>query len=179
MLTIMVPIQESFDEATQSFVTTTGFKLDLEHSLVSLSKWEAFFEKPFIGTEKTNEELLWYVRAMILTPDVSDEQFSRLNQKNVDQINEYIGAKMTATWFTEPKNQPRKKETITNEIIYHWMISLGIPAEFQHWHINRLLTLIRVCNLKNQPPKKVDRQTAAQQQREQNRQRLARYGTKG
>jgi hypothetical protein len=180
VLTLTIPEQELFDEDKEEFVYLPQVVLELEHSLVSLSKWESIYEKPFLETtEKTPQEALDYIKAMILTPDFSPEDLTRLSQANLMAINAHIDAKMTATWFSETQNHPPSREKITAELIYYWMISLNIPIEFQYWHLNRLFTLIKIFNVKNTPPKKMSSTELAARNRKLNEERKARFGTRG
>lgn len=180
MLHITVVGTEMFDETRQEFITHGDYNLVLEHSLVSLSKWESEYEKPFLGeSEKTTEEIFGYIKAMNLTPEVPEEIFRRLSEENVKTINDYIDAKMSATWFSEQPGAPRSREVITSEVIYYWMIAFNIPFECETWHLNRLFTLIRVCNIKQAKPEKMSRAEIAARNRELNAQRKAQYGTRG
>ena len=179
MLQITIPATEFYDEVNERFVNTKEQTLVLEHSLVSLSKWESKWCKPFISNKHTFEETADYVRCMTITQNVDPSVYASLTDENVRQVNEYIDAKMTATWFTEKTKGKSSSEQITSELIYYWMISLNIPFECQKWHLNRLLTLIRVCNEKNQPPKKMSRRDTLNQYRALNAARRRQYSARG
>lgn len=158
MLQIVIPDKEIYNEAKNEFIQVKGTTLTLEHSLVSISKWEAKWNKPFLDKnyQKTNEETIDYIRCMTLTQNVDPNIYYALSNDNLEEIRKYIEAPMTATTFSNhEKKGPHNSEIITSELVYYWMIAHNIPVEFQKWHLNRLLTLIRVCNIKNSPPKKM------------------------
>lgn len=179
MLTITVPGTELWDEESEKFINTEEYSLQLEHSLVSLSKWESSLEKPFLGPgEKSTYELIEYIKCMTISPGVPPEVYSRLTPENFSSIDKYINAKMTATWFNEEKPS-RTREVITAELIYYWMFTVGIPLECENWHLNRLFTLIRVFNVKNTPGKKLSRKDMAAQRTALNEQRRKQLGTRG
>ena len=158
MLKLVIPEIELYDESTNEFINHDEVTLSLEHSLVSLSKWESRWNKPFLSKdEKTLDETIDYIRCMTITQNVKDDVYKRLTNDNINQVKNYMDANMTATTF--PKGDgTRNREIITAEIIYYWMIALNIPFECQKWHLNRLLTLVNVCNVKNSPPKKMGKQ---------------------
>lgn len=179
MLTITIPGKEFFDADSETFFTKEDVVLELEHSLVSLSKWESIFKKPFLGKDtKTTEEVNAYIKCMTITKNVESEAFTKLSDENYAEINAYIDDKHSATWFNETPGS-RSSEIITSELIYYWLISYNIPFEVQHWHLNRLLTLIKVCNAKNSKPKKMSRSAIAAQYRDLNAKRKAQLGTSG
>lgn len=158
MLHIVVPKTELWDESKNEFISCEETHLQLEHSLVSVSKWEAKWRKPFLSKEpKTQEETTDYVKCMTITQNVKPEVYQCLTPKNISTINDYISAPMTATTFSEDRSGRANREQVTSELIYYWMITLNIPVEFQKWHLNRLLTLVKICNIKNQPPKKMSK----------------------
>lgn len=181
MLQITIPATEQWDEAKQEFINTKEQKLQLEHSLVSLSKWESKWCKPFLGKdEKTDEETIDYIRCMTITQNVDPSVYDFIPNDVREQITKYINAPMTATWFSkEQKGGKGSSEQITSELVYYWMISLNIPFECQKWHLNRLLTLIRVCNVKNQPPKKMSKKSLMSRNAALNAARRKQFNTKG
>jgi hypothetical protein len=179
MLDIIIPKSERYDEKRGEFIYTKEQKLCLEHSLISLSKWESKYEKPFLSTKKTALETLDYIRFMTLTQNVSPEVYFNLSKENVEAIQAYIEAPMTATTVPKSKKKNPYKETITAELIYYWMIALNIPFECQKWHLNRLLKLIEVCSYKSEPPRKMSRNEILQRNRKLNAERRARLNTKG
>ena len=180
MLEITIPAIELWDEEKQEFINKKEQTLQLEHSLVSLSKWESKWCKSFLYTkEKTFEETLDYIKCMTITQNVSDNVYTRLTNKNIEDINNYIAAPMTATVFYDNKNQGGKNETVTAELIYYWMISLNIPFECQKWHLNKLITLIRVCNVKNTPPKKMSKRELMSRNASLNAARRKQLNTRG
>lgn len=152
MLSITLPDVELFDESTSSFVYVKGQTITLEHSLVSISKWESTWKEPFLSDKKkTRDQTIDYIKCMTITQNVNPLLYKNLSKNVLDTIQEYMNDSMTATWFGESKDPNRQRKTIrgrviTSELIYYWMIEAGIPIECQKWHINRLMTLIQVCN---------------------------------
>ena len=180
MLRITIPGQELWDSRSQTFVNTKEQTLQLEHSLVSLSKWESKWCKPFLTkADKTYEETLDYIKCMTLTQNVDPSVYDRLTVGNIEEINRYIDHPMTATTFSEDKTAKKKGEQVTAELIYYWMISLNIPPEYRKWHLNQLLTLIRVCNVKNTPPKKMSKRELMSRNAELNAANKKRFNSKG
>ena len=157
MLKITIPSIELYDESSGAFTHTKEQVLHMEHSLVSLSKWESKWKKPFISKEgKTTEETIDYIKHMTITQNVDPKLYDYITNDNITAVQEYIAEPMTATTFSNGDNKPTR-EIITAEIIYYWMVSFNIPFECQKWHLNKLLTLVNVCNIKNSPPKKMTR----------------------
>lgn len=183
MLEITVPASEALNTKTNEFIYYKEQKLTLEHSLISISAWEAKHHKPYLNTEKTTQEVLDYVRCMTINKITDMTVYQRLTPQNIQEITDYISDSMSATWFAEEKEKEgsakQKKETITSELIYYWMVAYQIPFECQKWHINRLLTLIRVYTEKNKEPKKKSAKEAAIERRNLNAARKAKSHSKG
>lgn len=182
MLELLIPATEWYDEKKNEFITILpkDQHLRLEHSLVSLSKWESKWCKPFLSLEpKTLEESVDYIRCMTITQNVDPKAYSCVNNSHIAKVNEYIEAPMTATTFWQ-KSNGGPKEVVTSELIYYWMIALNIPFECQKWHLNRLLTLINVCNIKNSPDSnKMSNREIYERNRALNEARKKQYHTKG
>ena len=183
MKKITVPAcAEQYDEVNNVFIPATKEQtLSLEHSLVSLSKWEAKWRRSYINDgPKTIEEQIDYVRCMTLTQNVDPNVYTVLSAKPklLAEVSAYINESMTATTF--PKgNRPPSREIITSEIIYYWMVFHNIPFECQKWHLSRLLTLINVCNVKSAPQKKMSRQEIMTRNRALNAARRKRLHSRG
>lgn len=188
MLEIVVPAGEFYDEKKEEFVTLSKPQiLQMEHSLISIAKWEEKWAIPYFSEKekKTSEQVLDYLRCMTINKNVDQECYNHLTAENVQRINEYIESKHTATWFSSDEKQNfikkggRKSDIITSEIFYYWMIALQIPFECEKWHINRLITLIRVCQEKNEPAKKMSKADILKRNRSLNAARRAALHTKG
>jgi hypothetical protein len=180
MLKLIVSGEECFNEETGNFETVGDFELELEHSLVSLSKWESRYQKPFLtNNNKSPQEILGYVEAMIISPIYPKDLFSRLSQENITQINDYIESKESATSFGSMPERKGRGEVITAELIYYWMVAFNIPFVCEYWHLNRLFALVRICNIKNSKPQKMSRNEISNRNRELNARRKAEYNTSG
>lgn len=180
MLTITISGEDLYDEAANKFITLDDVDIELEHSLVSLSKWESKYQRPFLALgEKTPEEIVWYIYFMVISPGGNFEILSRLSQANMTKINEYIQSKESATTFGTMPERKGRSENITAELVYYWMTAFNIPWEAQYWHLNRLFALIRICNIKQGKPKKMSKSEIAARNRELNAQRRAELNTKG
>ena len=180
MLKLMLQEEEYYNEETETFETVGSIEIELEHSLISLSKWESKFKKPFLSPEKkTSDEILYYVESMIISPIHPSNTFELLTQKTIDKINDYIESSESATTFGSMPERKGRGEVITAELIYYWMVAFNIPFECEYWHLNRLFALIRICNIKNSPQKKMSRNEVSQRNRELNAVRKAQFNTNG
>lgn len=180
MLKVIVPSFEVYDEKQNLFITVKECRLSLEHSLVSISKWESIYQKPFLRSKnKTTAEVLEYIKCMTLTQNVDPLIYSNLPSDVIKQITDYIAAPMTATTFSKKEEQHGRKEIVTSELIYYWMVAYQIPFECEKWHINRLLTLIRICAIKNEPPKKMSKADVMRNNAALNAKRRAALHSKG
>lgn len=181
MLTILVPESERYDEEKNEFIHTKETSLQLEHSLISLSKWESKWHKPFFHptSAKTNDEILDYIRCMTLTQNVKPEVYYSLTTNNVREIQNYIDDTMTATTFSNVRPGPPSRDVVTSELIYYWMIAYNIPVEFEKWHLNRLLTLIKICTIKNSKPQKMTKKEILTRNAALNATRKRQFNTSG
>ena len=180
MLRITIPATELWDEDKEEFINIKEQTLQLEHSLVSLSKWESKWHKPFLSKDiKTEEENIDYIKCMTITQNVDPKVYVFIPNDMREKIKEYIVDKMTATGFNDEKSGKGGSEQITSELIYYWMITQNIPIKCEKWHLNRLLTLIKVCNVKNQPPKKMGKKALMSQRAQLNAARRKQLNTRG
>ena len=181
MLQLVVPMEpEMWDEVNEVVIPPKTVTLQLEQSLVSLSKWESKWCKPFLSNKGlTDEESLDYIKCMVISKNVNPEVFDHFTKDNVKAVIDYINAPMTATTFSKESNGKTNKEIVTSELIYYWMIAYNIPSEYQKWHLNRLLTLIRVCGIKNAPPKKMGKGEIMRNNAALNAARRAKLHSKG
>lgn len=182
MLRITIEPFEGYDEDKEEFVQVgETVVLDLEHSLLSLSKWESKHQKPFLSAaeKKTAREIYDYLKAMVVTPGVDPDVLDRCSQVTLDEIQRYIDSSQSATTFGAMPERRGPGEVITSELIYYWMVAFNIPFEVETWHLNRLFSLIRICNVKSQKPRKMSKHEISQQYRELNEKRKRELGTRG
>lgn len=177
MLTLTIGGEELYDEENERFITNPSVTLKLEHSLLSVSEWESKWKKRYLNNDDphTIEETIDYIRCMTINKDVDPAVYNRLTRFDLQKIEDYIADKRTATWFRKEEGKGNKTgELVTSELIYYWMIASNIPFECERWHLNRLLTLIRICEIKNSPAKKMSKKDLYAQNRALNAKRKAR-----
>lgn len=179
MLSLTIKAREFWNPITETFDVSKEYQVQLEHSLIAISKWESKWHKPFLNSDKTDDEIVDYIRCMSLNKNTPNIAFLALDNDNIKEIRDYISDPMTATWFSKNSQTKKSREVITSELIYYWMIKFGVPFECEKWHINRLLTLIRVCSEKESPPKKMTKQQLMSRNKALNAARRKRLGTRG
>ena len=180
MLEIDIAENEMYLPGSNRFVTIPACTLTLEHSLISLAKWESKWNIPYFDySDKTMAQNLDYIRCMAIGKIKNDTTFDALSPENITTITDYINAPMTATTFQKKNHSKNKKEIVTAETIYARMFAHRIPMECEKWHLNRLLTLLRVCDLQNSPREKMTKQQTASWNAQQNAVRRAKYNTRG
>lgn len=180
MLTVKIEDADFFDELSETFMHVKGQTIQLEHSLVSISKWEAKWQKPFLSREpKTREETVDYIKAMTITQNVNPLLYTLITDKQIMEINKYVDNPMTATTISKQEGKGGSSKIMTSEEIYYYMVAYQIPFECQKWHFNRLMMLIRICDEKNKPKKKMRKGEIARRNRSLNAARKAKLHTHG
>lgn len=182
MLELHLPETEFFDRANSKIIRVPEVTLHLKHSLLTLSKWETIWEIPFLGEgKKTTEQLYSYVNIMA-GGDLDELTLSRLTSEHYEKLNAYLSSKQSATWFSESPNQRRSTQTVTSELIYFWMTTYNIPFECENWPFPRLMNLIRIASIKNDPDAGKKKRNKSQMLSERamlNKKRREQYGTTG
>lgn len=180
MIKITIPDQEIWNNNTNTFSILKGATICLEHSLVSISKWESKHHKPFLSKDqKTKEEIIDYIKCMTLTQNINDDVYSIITNKNIEEVTKYIEDPMTATVISNNNNSHKNSQKITSELIYYWLVAYQIPFECQKWNLNRLFVLINICNEKNKPPKKYSKKELMSRNAALNEARRKKLGTSG
>lgn len=180
MLVLEIQGDEMWDEANSQFVYGEPLVLHLEHSLYAIAMWEAKWQVPFLDNkELTDEQLIDYIACMSENP-LTEDELSKLRPSHIKQVSDYMANKMSATWFSDrDKKAPGSSEVVTAELVYYWMAALQIPFSCDKWHFNRLMTLIRIASIKNQPPKKMSKSATVAQNNALNKARRAKMHSKG
>lgn len=183
ILHITIPGKENWDSVKEEFIYEEDAELYLQHSLVTVAEWEARWKISFLDTDnKTPEQITDYIKIMTINQnEVDDSVYKRLTKENLDEINRYLKDEMSATTITDhgtPESNGRN-EIITAEIVYYWMFSHNVPVEFENWHFNRLITLLKTCNIKSNPDNKMTKQETAKMYAEMNKARRQKYNSKG
>lgn len=178
------PSKEYWDDKKEEFVNIDAlvrdYDLELEHSLISVHKWEQKWHIPFISKEPhTEEQTLHYIKCMTINKSIPDAVYDHLTSENIKDISDYINDPMTATTVAEIPGQKKSRQVVTAEVVYSWMVALQIPWEAQKWHFNSLMKLIEVCNIQNTPPKKMSKNEIMKRNRDLNAARRSKYNTKG
>jgi hypothetical protein len=179
MLPLKIPYTELWDEKNECMIFVKAVTLHLEHSLISISKWESHYHVPFLETQMTSEQSRYYVKCMTLNKDVDPNVYLAINDSHMEKVLAYINDSMTATTIKETADNKKQNRFITSELIYYYMIQYGIPWEFEKWHFNRLITLIRVCSEESKPQKKRSKSQIEKEYEEINRRNRAKFRTRG
>lgn len=180
MKTIFIPgVTDGWDPVKKEFIQTKDTTITIEHSLISISKWESIWQKPFLTQDqKTYEEIISYYKCMTLTQNVDPDVYRTIKKDVAEEITAYINNPMTATTVTHRK-KGGSKDILTSEVIYWMMAANQIPFTCEKWHLNRLLMLLEVCSIKNAPKDKMSKKETLAQHRALNAARRAKYHTNG
>lgn len=179
---VTIPDQEMWDSEKNEFVYVKGCTIRMKHSLLSISKWEMTWKKPFLkpGYVMTEEETLDYYRCMTITQNVDPGIYRYIPTSEQEKINKYIETPMSA-YIPQNKKSGGVKHTFVSEHIYYWMTAANIPQSYEKWHLSRLLNLLEIAANENDPKKskKMSRGEIYKQNQELNSARRKALGTHG
>lgn len=180
MITIHFEEMEYYDEQLNRFYTLPPKVVNFEYSLAAVAEWEAIWKIPLLNTELGVDSDMFLSLAMCMSDDRELLEYY-LDDTEKAELHKYLSDSQTATTINSSQNgnTTGRGKVYTAEEIYALMFMNGIPIEWESRNLNRLLVILRIISIYQNPPKKMSQQDVMKQNARLNRERKNKYKTKG